>query len=76
MQKHLRKLLLIAAMLAVPWVTSAQALEDLEFYTGVDNTRWISIPSTLTSLISPGAGDYGVSTVQNLGFSFPFSGVS
>ncbi len=43
MQKHLRKLLLIAAMLAVPWVTSAQALEDLEFYTGVDNTRWISI---------------------------------
>ena len=76
MQKHLRKLLLIAAMLAVPWVTNAQALEDLEFSTGVDNTRWISIPSTLTSLISPGAGDYGVSTVHNLGFSFPFSGVN
>ncbi|MBR3412438.1 MAG: fibronectin type III domain-containing protein, partial [Bacteroidales bacterium] len=72
MQKHLQRLLLIVAMMVVPWVTQGQALDDYTYSTGTDASKWITVPTTLTSLISPGAGDYGVSTVHNLGFSFPF----
>ena len=72
MQKHLQRLLLIAAMLLVPWVTQAQTLDEYSFSTGTNTSKWIAVPTTLTSLITPGAGDYGVSSVHNLGFSFPF----
>ena len=72
MQKHLQKLLLIVAMMFVPWVTQAQTLEEYSFSTGTDTSKWIAVPTTLTSLITPGAGDYGVSSVHNLGFTFPF----
>ena len=72
MQKHLQRLLLIAAMLLVPWVTQAQTLDEYSFSTGTDTSKWIAVPTSLTSLITPGAGDYGVSSVHNLGFSFPF----
>ena len=72
MQKHLQKLLLIVAMMVVPWVTQAQTLEEYSFSTGTDTSKWIAVPTTLTSLITPGAGDYGVSSVHNLGFTFPF----
>ena len=65
-------MLLIVAMMLVPWVTQAQTLDEYTFSTGTDASKWITVPTTLTSLISPGAGDYGVSTVHNLGFSFPF----
>ena len=72
MRKHLQKLLLLAALSTVPWVTQAQTLDEYSFSTGTDTSRWIAVPTTLTSLITPGAGDYGVSSVHNLGFSFPF----
>ena len=72
MQKHLQRLLLIVAMLVAPWVTQAQTLDEYSFSTGTDTSKWIAVPTSLTSLITPGAGDYGVSSVHNLGFSFPF----
>ena len=71
MFKYLQKMLLIVA-LCVPWVTQAQSLGDYTFSTGTDASMWIDVPTSQTSLITPGAGDYGVSTVQNIGFSFPF----
>ena len=71
MLKYLQKMLLIVA-LCVPWVTQAQSLGDYTFSTGTDASMWIDVPTSQTSLITPGAGDYGVSTVQNIGFSFPF----
>ena len=49
----------------------AQTLGDYTFTTGTDATKWITLTDT-TSLITPGAGDYGVSTVQDIGFSFTF----
>ena len=72
MRKHLCKLLLLAMTLVMPLVTQGQSLGEYTFATGTDTTKWIDIPTSLTSLISPGAGDNGVSTVQNLGFSFPY----
>ncbi|MCQ2221028.1 MAG: fibronectin type III domain-containing protein, partial [Prevotella sp.] len=72
MKKHLQILSLVAA-LCLPWVGWSQTtLEDYVFSTGVDASKWITLPTTLPSLITPGAGDYGVSSVQNLGFTFPF----
>jgi len=49
----------------------AQTLADYTFTTGTDATKWQTLTTT-TSLITPGAGDYGVSTVQDIGFSFTF----
>ena len=72
MRKHLCKLLLLAMTLVMPLVTQGQSLGEYTFATGTDTTKWIDVPTSLTSLISPGAGDYGVSTVQDFGFSFPF----
>lgn len=63
-------MLLLAATLVTPFVTRGQSLEYYTFTTGTDTTLWIDIPSTDTSLITPGAGDYGVSSVQSLGFGF------
>ena len=68
----MKKLLLILLTLCMSIATlqlSAQGLEDYTFSTGTDATKWIQL-STTTSLISAGAGDYGVSTVHNLGISF------
>ena len=70
MKKHLCTLLLLALTLVTPFVTRGQSLEYYTFTTGTDTTLWIDIPSTDTSLITPGAGDYGVSSVQSLGFGF------
>ena len=72
MRKHLCKMLLLAATLVMPFVTRGQSLETYSFTTGTDTTLWIDIPTTVTSLITPGAGDGGVSTVQDLGFGFLF----
>lgn len=63
--------MLLAVALMLPWAMQAQELSSYTFSTGTDASKWIPISST-TSLITPGAGDYGVSTVQSIGFSFPF----
>ncbi len=69
-------LMLLACMLSVCSLNlSAQGLEDYGFSTGTDASKWIPLTTT-TSLISAGAGDYGVSTVQDLGFTFFFGETS
>ena len=60
-------------MLFVPWVTQAQTLEDYSFLTGVDTTKWIDM-SSATQILTPANSDGMASTVQNIGFSFPFRG--
>ncbi|MCQ2296706.1 MAG: fibronectin type III domain-containing protein, partial [Bacteroidales bacterium] len=72
MKKHLQILSLVAA-LCLPWMGYAQTLDEYGFSTGTDTSKWIPVPTSITSMISAGAGDYGVSTVHNLGFSFPFA---
>ncbi|MCQ2291631.1 MAG: fibronectin type III domain-containing protein [Bacteroidales bacterium] len=65
---------LLALMLSVTTLQlSAQMLGDYAFSTGTDATKWIPL-STTTSLIAAGAGDYGVSTVEDIGFTFNFAG--
>ena len=71
MQKHLQKLLLIVAMMLVPWVTQSQTLEDYTFSTGVDTTKWVDM-STATTILSPSGSDGLASSVRNIGFPFPF----
>ena len=53
MFKYLQKMLLIVA-LCVPWVTQAQSLGDYTFSTGTDASMWIDVPTSQTSLITPG----------------------
>ncbi|MBR5725557.1 MAG: fibronectin type III domain-containing protein [Muribaculaceae bacterium] len=69
MKKHLLFLMILFSIFAVR--VNAQGLEDYNFSTGVDATKWIPLTTT-TSIITPGAGDYGVSAVQEIGFSFTF----
>ena len=73
MKKHLQILALIAAF-CMPWMGYAQPLDAYDFATGTDTSKWITVPTSITSMISANAGDYGVSTVRSLGFSFPFAG--
>ena len=72
MQKHVQKLLLIVAMMFVPWVTQAQTLGEYTFSTGVDTSKWIDM-STATQILTPSGSDGLASAVQNIGFSFPFA---
>ncbi len=53
---------------------SAQSLEDYNFSTGVDATKWIPLTSP-TTLVSS-TGDGVASTVQNIGFTFNFAGTN
>ena len=78
MKKHLRLLMLLAALL-LPWASQAQSLEDYQFSTGNDADRWITITDGTVILESPGTGsgntlgtDSKASEVVPIGFSFPF----
>lgn len=71
MQKHLQKLLLLVAMMLVSWVTQAQTLGEYTYSTGVDTSKWIDM-STATQILTPSGNDGLASSVQNIGFSFPF----
>ena len=72
--KHKLSILMLLAALIVPWAAKAQTvtLESYGFTTGVDATKWVDMTSA-TSLSFAASGDYAVSTVQNIGFSFPFA---
>lgn len=74
MKKFLTSLFVIAAIFCSP-MTYAQTLDEYTFSSGEDSTRWITLPAS-TSLITANAGDAGKSTVQNLGFTFPFAGTN
>lgn len=51
---------------------SAQTLADYTFTTGTDASRWINLTSPNSLSWTTSTGDYAVSTVTNLGFSFTF----
>jgi len=68
MCKLVQRLLLMAAMMVVPWVTNAQSLSD--YTLTVDTTTFTSIVSTGTS-VSLSTPDDGYGTVS-LPFAFPF----
>ena len=53
---------------------SAQTLADYTYTTGTDASRWITLTSP-TNLITS-TGDYAVSGVNDLGFSFMFGNQS
>ena len=75
MQKHLQKLLLIVAMMVVPWVTQAQSLSDYAFSTGTDSTAWVTLSSSATA-VTAAYDDDSYSSVMSIGFTFEFAGVS
>ena len=68
--KFLMPLVAIAAV-ALPLNVQAQMLGDYTFSTGQDSTLWVDM-SSATQILAPGTGDYGVGTVQDIGFVFPF----
>ena len=72
MVKHLlQKLLLLVAILFVPWVTQAQTLSEYTYSTGTDATKWIDM-SSATQILTPSNSDGLASSVLNIGFTFPF----
>ena len=62
-------ILVVATMLSTPM--RAQTLQDYEFSTGVDASKWITT-SDWTSIVPSGITYNLASTVNNIGFSFPF----
>lgn len=62
--------LMLMAMLCIPWASRAQSLVEYVFSSGEDTTQWIDISST-SNLV--GTGDGVASTIQQIGFSFPFA---
>ena len=65
---------MLLAALSLPWASKAQlTLNDYTFSTGTDANKWITVPTTEPSLITPGAGDYGASSLCDIGFAFPFA---
>ena len=60
-------------MLAIAPSARCQTLADYQFSTGNDASRWYTLDST-TNLLTQGTGRYYKwSTLQNIGFTFPFA---
>ena len=74
MQKHLQKLLLLAAMLLVPWVTQAQGVQGCTFSTGSDTTAWITLSSSATHITAIEGEDDIEGVCISIGFDFYFGG--
>ncbi len=70
MKAFLRSLTLVAA-LCVGWAANAQSLADYTYATGVDATKWVTIADS-TNLLGTGNADGRASSLQNIGFTFPF----
>ena len=66
--------MLIAAM-CVGWVANAQSLETYTYSTGVDESMWITVTDS-TNLLVSGTADSKYSSVQSIGFAFPFANSS
>ena len=67
--------LVLAMVLLAPWMMNAQTLESYGFTTGVDASKWVDMTSA-TQILSPTGSDGLASTVQTIGFSFPFGASS
>ena len=74
MKSILRCLALVAA-LCVGWVANAQSLETYTYSTGVDESMWITVTDS-TNLLGTGNADARASSVQSIGFAFPFANSS
>ena len=69
--RKMYKFLLLLAVLLAPWATRAQDLADYSFSTGTDASKWVDM-SSATQILSPSGNDGLASSVQSIGFSFPF----
>ena len=49
-------------------------LEDYTFTTGTDASQWYNVTNSTNIMDGTATGDYAVSTVKNIGFTFPFAG--
>ena len=67
-------MLLLAAMLLVPWVTQAQGVQGCTFSTGSDTTAWITLSSSATHITAIEGADDAASSCINIGFDFYFGG--
>ena len=71
MKSFLRCLALVAA-LCVGWSANAQ-LDEYIYSTGIDANKWITL-TDYNDISGTGSGDSWHSSVQNIGFNFPFGG--
>ena len=62
---------MLVAALCVAWATNAQTLGDYVYSTGTDASKWITLTDS-TNLMGTGNADGRASSVQNIGFAFPF----
>ncbi len=65
------KFLLLLAVLMAPWGARAQDLSDYSFTTGTDTTKWVDM-SAATQILVPSSSDGLASSLQSIGFNFPF----
>ncbi len=63
--------LVLAMVLLAPWMMNAQTLESYGFTTGVDASKWVDMTGA-TQILTPTNSDALASTVQTIGFTFPF----
>ncbi|MBR6441153.1 MAG: hypothetical protein IKS44_03785, partial [Bacteroidales bacterium] len=71
--KTLIRLLALVAALSVGWAANAQSsLAGYDFVTSTSANKWLALSSTTNLLTS--SGDGVASTLQNIGFTFPFGG--
>ena len=71
MKKVLQCFVLLSALI-VGGITQAQTLEDYGFSTGTNAAKWKVITDS-TNLLGTGYVDSRASSLQSIGFSFPFA---
>ena len=72
--RFMKTLLLVGAMMIVPWVTQAQGVQGCTFSTGVDTTAWITLSSSATHITAIEGEDDIEGVCINIGFDFYFGG--
>ena len=70
MKRNVQRLLLVAVLM-LSWPVQAQMLGDYIFSTGTDMSKWVSMTSA-TQILTPNNNDGLASSVQSIGFDFPF----
>ena len=73
MKSYIRFLVLVAALSVACAANAQSSLAGYEFAAGEVSGKWITLSNT-TNLLGSTSGDAVRSTVQNIGFSFPFGG--
>lgn len=69
--KKLLFFLMTLMLLCLSGAVKAQDLADYNFSTGTDANQWITLSSSATELLSSSKDD-NVSSITNIGFTFPF----